>query len=97
MARCAGVPPKSAASSDSGIEGNVATGRLKFFNPERGFGFIVPDEYGPDAYVSIFALEAAGIRDRDLKLGQRLEYQLVRHVITQRLVAENIKLIDEPA
>jgi CspA family cold shock protein len=71
-------------------------GRLKFFNPERGYGFIVPDEYGPDAYVSIFALEAAGIWDRDLKLGQRLEYQLVRHVITQRLVAENIKLIDEP-
>jgi CspA family cold shock protein len=73
----------------------MPTGRLKFFNEERGFGFIVPDEYGPDAYVSIFALEAAGIRYRDLKLGQRLEYQLMRHAITQRLVAENLKLIEE--
>jgi CspA family cold shock protein len=74
----------------------MAMGRLKFFNQERGFGFIVPDEYGPDAYVSIFALEAAGIVDRDLTLGQRVEYLLVRHAITQRLVAENLKLIKEP-
>jgi CspA family cold shock protein len=73
----------------------MATGRLKFSNQERGFGFIVPDEYGPDAYVSIFALEAAGSRYRDLKLVQRLEYHLARHAITRRLVAENLKLIEE--
>ena len=39
----------------------MATGTVKWFNPTKGYGFIQPDEGGPDAFVHITALEASGI------------------------------------
>ena len=39
----------------------MPTGRVKLFDQEKGIGVIKPDEPGPDAYVSQFALEAAQI------------------------------------
>mgnify|MGYP006134913523 CR=1 FL=1 len=39
----------------------MATGTVKWFNPTKGFGFIEPDEGGPDAFVHITALEQSNI------------------------------------
>lgn len=40
----------------------MANGTVKFFNEEKGFGFIRPDNGGADIFVHISALQASGIR-----------------------------------
>ena len=52
----------------------MISGTVKFFNADKGFGFIQPDDGSSDAYVHISAVEAAGMRtlDRD----QRVSYEL---------------------
>ncbi|HEY0447045.1 MAG TPA: cold-shock protein [Allosphingosinicella sp.] len=49
-------------------------GTVKFFNADKGYGFIQPEGGGSDAFVHISAVEAAGMRtlDRD----QRVSYEL---------------------
>lgn len=49
-------------------------GTVKFFNADKGYGFIAPEDGGNDAFVHISAVEAAGMRtlDRD----QRVTYEL---------------------
>jgi len=53
----------------------MATGTVKWFNSTKGFGFIQPDNGGPDAFVHISAVERAGLRD--LQEGQKLTYELI--------------------
>lgn len=52
----------------------MATGTVKWFNPEKGFGFIVPDEGGKDVFVHISAVEAAGMKTLDE--GQKIEFEV---------------------
>ena len=52
----------------------MATGKVKWFNPAKGFGFIQPDETGPDVFVHISALERAGIAN--LNEGQRVSFDV---------------------
>jgi CspA family cold shock protein len=50
------------------------TGTVKFFNAERGYGFIKPDDGGRDVFVHITAVEQAGLKS--LIEGQRLSYDV---------------------
>jgi len=52
----------------------MITGTVKFFNADKGYGFIQPENGGQDAFVHISAVERAGMRtlDRD----QRVSYEL---------------------
>jgi CspA family cold shock protein len=50
------------------------TGTVKFFNAERGYGFIKPDDGGRDIFVHITAVEQAGLKS--LSEGQRLSYEV---------------------
>lgn len=52
----------------------MPTGTVKFFNTDRGYGFIVNDAGGPDAFVHISAVQAAGMQT--LQPDQRLNYEL---------------------
>jgi CspA family cold shock protein len=52
----------------------MPVGTVKFFNPDKGFGFIAPDEGGGDAFVHISAVETAGMRT--LEKDQRIKYEL---------------------
>lgn len=52
----------------------MATGTVKWFNPNKGFGFIEPDEGGKDVFVHISAVEKAGMRS--LNEGEKIEYEI---------------------
>ena len=52
----------------------MPTGKVKFFNEQKGFGFIEPEEGGDDAFVHISAVQAAGMTT--LKEGQSVSYEL---------------------
>ncbi|HIF25905.1 MAG TPA: cold-shock protein [Micavibrio sp.] len=54
----------------------MATGTVKWFNPTKGFGFIVPDEGGNDVFVHISAVERAGMKT--LNEGQKISYELTQ-------------------
>ena len=53
----------------------MITGTVKFFNADKGYGFIAPDDGGTDAFVHITAVERAGMAtlDRDQKVSYELE------------------------
>ena len=53
----------------------MATGTVKFFNTQKGFGFIEPDDGGKDVFVHITAVQAAGLRGLDE--GQAVGYEVV--------------------
>src|SRR3954449_11247772 len=50
------------------------SGTVKFFNGERGYGFIKPDDGGRDVFVHITAVERAGLKD--LIEGQRITFEV---------------------
>lgn len=50
------------------------SGTVKFFNAERGYGFIKPDDAGPDVFVHITAVEKAGLKN--LAEGQRVTFEV---------------------
>jgi CspA family cold shock protein len=67
-------------------------GVVKFFNPQKGFGFIVRDDGGDDVFVHISAVEQAGLTD--LADGQPLEFTLVDR--GGRVSATNLRIEGEP-
>ena len=53
----------------------MPVGTVKWFNPQKGFGFIEPSDGGNDAFVHISAVEQAGMST--LREGQKVEFELV--------------------
>jgi CspA family cold shock protein len=54
----------------------MATGTLKLWNADRGFGFIADDAGGPDMFLHISALQSAGIDPDNLRKGDRLIFDV---------------------
>ena len=52
----------------------MANGTVKWFNAEKGFGFIAPDEGGPDVFVHYSAIDASGFRE--LAENQAVTYEV---------------------
>ncbi len=69
----------------------MTTGKVKFFNATRGFGFIEPEDGSKDAFVHISAVERAGLTE--LTEGQRVEYELQQGQ-NGKSSAEDLKLLD---
>ena len=70
----------------------MATGTVKFFNENKGYGFIAPDGGGQDAFVHISAVERSGMRS--LRQDQRVSYDLEEDR-RGKMAAVNIKSADE--
>jgi len=64
-------------------------GTVKFFNSDKGFGFIQPDNGGPDVFVHITAVERAGMRT--IIEGQKLSYDVVMDSRKGKSAAENLQ------
>src|SRR6266516_6212413 len=66
---------------------DMAQGKVKFFNSQKGFGFIQPTDGGPDVFVHISAVERAGMSN--LNEGQTLTYNVVSE--RGKLAASNLQ------
>jgi cold shock protein len=64
----------AAVQCGGGVFPMAMTGTVKFFNGERGYGFIKPDDGGRDVFVHITAVERAGLKD--LTEGQRITFEV---------------------
>jgi CspA family cold shock protein len=72
----------------SSKESAVATGTVKWFNGQKGFGFIQPDNGGKDVFVHISAVEKAGLSG--LNEGQNISYEVVAN--RGKESAENLRV-----
>ena len=52
----------------------MATGKVKWFDAKKGFGFITPDDGGKDAFLHVSALQSAGVQS--VNDGQAVSYEL---------------------
>jgi cold shock protein len=66
----------------------VPTGKVKWFNPTKGYGFIAPDNGGKDVFVHISAVEKAG--HSSLAEGAKVRFDVVQN--RGKESAENLKL-----
>jgi len=69
----------------------MTTGTVKFFNTQRGFGFIEPDDGSKDAFVHISAVERAGLSS--LTEGQKVSYEL-QPGRNSKSSAENLSVVE---
>jgi CspA family cold shock protein len=65
-------------------------GVVKWFNPQKGFGFIQPNDGGGDVFVHISAVERAGLRGLDE--GQAVSYEIEQDRRTGKASATNLRL-----
>jgi CspA family cold shock protein len=54
----------------------MPSGILKMWNADRGYGFIADDAGGPDMFLHVTALQAAGIDPESLRKGERLSFDV---------------------
>jgi cold shock protein len=67
----------------------MATGTIKFFNDEKGFGFITPENGGQDVFVHVSALQRGG----SLSQGDKVSFELGQDRKTGKSKAENVVLL----
>ena len=65
------------------------TGIVKWFNGQKGFGFIQPEDGGKDVFVHISAVERAGMNT--LNEGQKISYDIVADRRTGKSSADNLR------
>ena len=68
----------------------MATGTVKWFNGQKGFGFIQPDDGGNDVFVHISAVERAGLSG--LAEGQKISYEVKVDPKRGKSSAENLRV-----
>jgi CspA family cold shock protein len=66
----------------------MATGTVKWFNDQKGYGFVQPDDGSKDVFVHISAVEGAGLRT--LKEGQKVSFEIVTDKRTGKSSAGNL-------
>ena len=66
----------------------MESGTVKFYNDQKGFGFIQPDNGGKDVFVHATALERAGLRN--LSEGQKVSFDTAEDRRTGKLAVNNI-------
>jgi CspA family cold shock protein len=70
----------------------MATGTVKWFNAQKGYGFITPDNGGKDVFVHISAVERAGMSN--LREKQKVSFDTVTDSRSGKMAAENLKSAD---
>ena len=69
----------------------MAIGTVKWYNAEKGFGFIQPDDGGKDAFVHVSALERAGMNG--LREGQKISFELIADKRSGKMSADKLQAV----
>ena len=69
----------------------MATGTVKWFNAQKGFGFIQPDQGGADIFVHISAVERSGLNG--LNEGQKVSFEIVADRRTGKSAADRLQIV----
>jgi len=69
----------------------MPTGTVKWYNAQKGFGFIQPEDGGKDAFVHASALERAGMND--LREGQKISFELVTDTRSGKVSADKLQAV----
>ena len=69
----------------------MAIGTVKWYNAQKGFGFIQPDDGGKDAFVHVSAIERAGMSD--LREGQKISFELVTDKRSGKMSADKLQAV----
>ena len=69
----------------------MSQGTVKWFNSQKGFGFIQPDDGGKDVFVHISAVERAGMNN--LHEGQKISYEVVADRKTGKSSADQLRAV----
>ncbi|MBY0380767.1 MAG: cold-shock protein [Xanthobacteraceae bacterium] len=69
----------------------MTNGTVKWFNGQKGFGFIQPDNGGSDVFVHISAVERAGLSG--LAEGQKVAFELKTDKMRGKVSAENLSVL----
>jgi CspA family cold shock protein len=72
------------------LEKRMTTGIVKWFNGQKGFGFIQPDDGGNDVFVHISAVERAGLSG--LAEGQKVTFEIQTDRMRGKVSAANLSL-----
>lgn len=67
----------------------MSTGTVKWFNTQKGFGFIQPDDGGKDVFVHISAVQRSGLQT--LNEGQKISFDVVQDKRSGKAAAENLQ------
>jgi CspA family cold shock protein len=68
----------------------MTTGTVKWFNGQKGYGFIQPDDGGKDVFVHISAVERAGLSQ--LNEGQKVSFEITADRKTGKTSADNLRV-----
>ena len=69
----------------------MSTGTVKWYNSEKGYGFIQPDDGGKDAFVHVSAVERAGMSG--LNEGQKISFELVSDARSGKTSADKLQAV----
>ncbi len=69
----------------------MSQGTVKWFNSEKGFGFIAPDDGGKDAFVHISAVERSGLNQ--VREGDKVSFELVADRKSGKMSAEKLEIV----
>ena len=69
----------------------MAIGTVKWYNSQKGYGFIQPDDGGKDAFVHASAIDRAGMSD--LREGQKISFELVTDARSGKMSADKLQAV----
>ena len=69
----------------------MAIGTVKWYNAQKGFGFIQPDDGSKDAFVHVSAIERGGMND--LGEGQKISFELIKDARTGKVSADKLQAV----
>jgi CspA family cold shock protein len=69
----------------------MAIGTVKWYNSQKGYGFIQPDDGGKDAFVHVSAIDRAGMSD--LREGQKISFELVTDERSGKMSADKLQAV----